>query len=182
MRKFLIDEWFPINEVSVESIRERSVGLNPPPNRLHVWFARRPLTTSKASILISILDKSNRKKIFDILGIPSDKDLLAAQIEAQQSKASGVRLEKNPYTWDRAFKHVPSKDELNWLHTELRGIYGNRLPVILDPMAGGGSIPYEAVRLGLPVVAGDLNPVSFLILKATVEYPFLFREKLIPLI
>ena len=52
----------------------------------------------------------------------------------------------------------------------------------MDPMAGGGSIPYEAVRLGLPVVAGDLNPVAFLLLKATVEYPFLFREKLIPLI
>ena len=54
-RRVLIDEWFPTGEVGVESVRERSVGQNPPINRLHVWFARRPLVASRAAVLASIL-------------------------------------------------------------------------------------------------------------------------------
>lgn len=42
---------------------------------------------------------------------------------------------------------------------------------MLDPTAGGGSIPFEASRLGLRVVANDLNPVAWLLLKATMEFP-----------
>ena len=43
--------------------------------------------------------------------------------------------------------------------------------VVLDPTAGGGSIPFEALRLGTHVLANDLNPVAWLILKSTVEFP-----------
>lgn len=180
MRKVLIDEWFPIDEVSVESVRERNVGLNPAPNRLHVWFARRPLTTSRASILLSTLSELQRKQILDIMGIPAHKDLLAAQNSINDAKARSQKLEKNPFEWKRAFTHVPTMDELSWLHGELRSTWDGKLPLILDPMAGGGSIPYEATRLGLPVIAGDLNPVSFVVLKATVEYPAKYKERLIP--
>jgi putative DNA methylase len=182
MRKVLIDEWFPIEEVSVESVRERSVGQNPAPNRLHVWFARRPLTTSRASIVTSILSDLNRKQILDIMGIPPHKDLRAAQRSMNEAKARVQKLEKNPFEWKRAFTHVPTTDELNWLHSELHTKWEGRLPIILDPMAGGGSIPYEAATLGLPVIAGDLNPVAFVILKATVEYPAKYKERLIPAI
>ena len=45
------------------------------------------------------------------------------------------------------------------------------LQTVLDPTAGGGSIPYEATRLGLATIANDLNPVAALILRATVEWP-----------
>ncbi len=43
--------------------------------------------------------------------------------------------------------------------------------VCLDFMAGGGSIPLEAVRYGFKVYANDLNPVAAIVLKATIEYP-----------
>ncbi len=43
--------------------------------------------------------------------------------------------------------------------------------VIMDPMAGGGTIPLEAAILGARTIAGDYNPVAFLILRATVEWP-----------
>jgi len=102
----------------------------------------------------------------------------AAEILAR-AKAAGRRLTKNPFDWERAYKHVPTPGELEWLHGELRRVWG-RLPVVLDPMAGGGSIPYEAVRLGLPTIAGELNPVAYVILKATVEYPARFGERLVP--
>lgn len=179
LQEFLIDEWFPINEVSVESVRERSVGQNPAPNRLHVWFARRPLTTSRATIIMSLLKNGDRKEILKILGIPYDKDVLAAQKAIQETKISKRKI-SNPFTWERAFKHTPTSEESTWLQQQLKNSWNGKIPTVLDPMAGGGSIPYEAVRLGLPTISGDLNPVAFLILKATVEYPAKFREKLIP--
>jgi len=178
-RRVLIDEWFPIGEVSVESVRERSVGQNPPPNRLHVWFSRKPLTTSRAAILCSLLDdKATRNDVLRILGIPPDRDVIGAAELLERAKATGRRI-KNPFDWERAYKHAPTPRELEWLYGELRRIWDG-LPVVLDPMAGGGSIPYESVRLGLPTIAGELNPVAYMILKATVEYPARFRERLVP--
>jgi putative DNA methylase len=44
-------------------------------------------------------------------------------------------------------------------------------PPVLDPFAGGGSIPLEAQRLGLRAHASDLNPVAVLINKALIEIP-----------
>lgn len=44
-------------------------------------------------------------------------------------------------------------------------------PVVLDPFAGGGAIPLEAGRLGCQAIANDYNPVAYLILRATCEFP-----------
>ena len=49
--------------------------------------------------------------------------------------------------------------------------YGGRAPKVLDPFAGGGAIPLEAMRLGCEVTAMDINPVAWFILKCTLEYP-----------
>jgi len=46
-------------------------------------------------------------------------------------------------------------------------------------MAGGGSIPYESVRLGLPTIASDLNPVAYILLKSTIEYPVKYGQRLL---
>ena len=48
-------------------------------------------------------------------------------------------------------------------------------PAILDPFAGGGTIPLEAQRLGLEAHASDLNPVAVLINRALIEIPPKFR-------
>ncbi len=44
-------------------------------------------------------------------------------------------------------------------------------PTVLDPFAGGGAIPLEAGRLGAQAIANDYNPVAYLILRATCEFP-----------
>ena len=49
-------------------------------------------------------------------------------------------------------------------------------PVVLDPFAGGGAIPLEAGRLGAQAIANDYNPVAYLILRATCEFPQKYRE------
>jgi adenine-specific DNA methylase len=179
-RSVLIDEWFPTAEVGVESVRERSVGQNPPINRLHVWFARRPLVASRAAVLASILPPdTTRKEFLELLGIPHNKDVVAAAEKLARAKANKVKLKENPLSWERAFKHTPTQPQLNALREKISRFWGRDKVMVLDPMAGGGSIPYEALRLELDVVAGELNPVAYIVLKATLEYPVKFRERLV---
>jgi adenine-specific DNA methylase len=121
-----------------------------------------------------------RKNFLELLGIPADVDLQKAQDKLVQAKASGIKLQENPFFWKRAFEHVPSERELSKFHGSLREFWGVERPLVVDPMAGGGSIPFEAMRLGLPVVAGDLNPVAYVCLKGTLEYPARFGKKLLP--
>jgi adenine-specific DNA methylase len=180
-RRVLIDEWFPTGEVGVESVRERSVGQNPPINRLHVWFARRPLVASRAAVLASILPPdTTREEFLKLLGIPHDKDVVAAAEKLAWAKANKVKLSENPFDWERAFKYTPPQPQLDALREKVSRFWGRGRILVLDPMAGGGSIPYEALRLGLDVVAGELNPVAYIVLKATLEYPVKFRERLLP--
>jgi len=180
-RDLLISKWFPIAEVSVESVRERSTGYNPPTSRIHVWFARRPHATSRATVLGSLLPSEARSEdVLKLLGIPLGVDVRKAEEEVAKARATGKRLKINPFSWEKSFKHTPSGTELSRLHALLKEFWGVERPLVVDPMAGGGSIPFEAMRLGLPVVAGDLNPVAFVCLKGTLEYPARFGKKLLP--
>ena len=61
--------------------------------------------------------------------------------------------------------------DMDWFREEIRKGYGGRAPRVLDPFAGGGAIPLEAMRLGCEATAVDINPVAWFILKCTLEYP-----------
>ena len=71
-------------------------------------------------------------------------------------------------------------ETLDWFREEIRKAYGGRAPKILDPFAGGGAIPLAAMRLGCEVVANDLNPVAWFILKCTLEYPQRLAGEVLP--
>src|SRR5206468_5466219 len=140
----------------------------PAPNRLHVWWARRPLVASRAAVLASLLPAdADRTTFMHVLGIHGNP--VKAQLELKRAQRSGVRI-SNPYGYERAFKYFPSRSEREWISAESQRA-GGRDPIVLDPTAGGGSIPFETVRLGRACVANDLNPVAALILRATVEWP-----------
>ena len=180
-RELLISKWFPITEVSVESVRERSTGHNPPTSRIHVWFARRPHATSRGAILCSLLPTTAKKEdVLKLLGIPGGVDVRKAEEEVMKAKAADIRLNYNPFHWEKAYKYTPSNSELARLFNAFEEFWGVERPLVVDPMAGGGSIPFEAMRLGLPVVAGELNPVAFIVLKGTLEYPAKFGRRLLP--
>ncbi len=167
-RRLLIEEWLPIAEIGIESLRERTpMTPFPAPNRLHVWFARRPLVASRAAVLASLLPAdADRAKFTHALGIHGDPLEARRQIDA--AIRSGVRVE-NPYSWDRAFNYTPIAEDLIRL---------DKSAVLLDPTAGGGSVPFESIRLGLNTIGNDLNPVAWLVLKATAEFPLRFGSDL----
>ena len=71
--------------------------------------------------------------------------------------------------------------DLEWFREEIRKAHGGRAPRVLDPFAGGGAIPLEAMRLGCEVTAMDINPVAWFILKCTLEYPQMLAGQTRPL-
>ena len=171
----LIERWLPIKELGEESIRERrSMTPFPAPNRLHVWWARRPLVASRAAVLASMLpEHADREKFMHALGIHGDP--VAARDAMDQARRTGIRVD-NPYRYKRAFTHSPDPQDMEWLRSMLGGDPENF--TILDPTAGGGSIPFEAARFGFSVMANDLNPVAALIMRGTVEWPLEFPGNL----
>ncbi len=143
----------------------------PAPNRLHVWWARRPLVASRAAILASVLPAdADRKKFMHVLGIHGDPVASRRRIDAARQK--GERFEGQAYSYPRAFSYVPSEDDRTWLISILSSDLQSL--AVLDPTAGGGSIPFEAMRLGVSAKANDLNPVAALIMRATAEWPLAF--------
>ena len=166
----LIERWLPIAEIGEESTRERrSMTALPPTYYLHVWWARRPLVASRAAVLASLLPADiDREKFLHLLGIHGDPVATRRKIDAARRR--GERFEGQAYSYPRAFGHGPGRDDVQWLQTVL-GARALTTVAVLDPTAGGGSIPFEALRLGARTVANDLNPVSTLIMRATIEWP-----------
>ncbi|RWB32588.1 MAG: DUF1156 domain-containing protein [Mesorhizobium sp.] len=160
----LIERWLPIAEIGIESLRERTpMTPFPAPNRLHVWWARRPLVASRAAVLASLLPADTDPSSFlHALGIHGDPMAARRRIAAADRK--GERLGKDAYGYPRAFLYRATKADLTAVGAPSKS-------TVLDPTAGGGAIPFEAMRLGFKAIANDLNPVAATILGATVDIP-----------
>jgi adenine-specific DNA methylase len=179
----LIEEWLPIAALSEESIRERrSMTALPPTYYLHVWWARRPLVASRAAVLSSLLPaNADHLKFLHALGIHGDPvaaklRIAAAARNVNASTGKRENLGANPYGYTRAFSYCPTDEDRSYLRTLTPG---GHAPRVLDSTAGGGSIPFESLRLGCDTIGNDLNPVAWLILKATVEFPAKFGTALL---
>ncbi len=162
----LIERWLPIAALGIESTRERTpMTPFPAPNRLHVWWARRPLVASRAAVLASLLPATaDRERFLHALGIHGDP--IAAKKRIAAANRTGERLGADAYGYPRAFGYALARADKDWLAEN--AVDG---AIILDPTAGGGSVPFESVRLGLETGANDLNPVAALIERATLEWP-----------
>ncbi len=189
----LIWDWLPIAELSVESQRERGASSALPPLYfLHVWWARRPLTASRAAVLGSLLpawsedwprhlldrfplEKEYREWFKELLGIRGDP--VADRKRILEAKEKGIRL-KRAYEGPRAFTLAPDGEQLDTFKQLLRHRWGTDSPTVLDPTAGGGSIPFESIRFGLPTLANELNPVASFVLEGTLNLPARFGPDL----
>src|SRR5690606_5067344 len=137
----LIERWLPIAEIGIESLRERTpMTPFPAPNRLHVWWARRPLVASRAAVLASLLPaNADHDAFLHVLGIHGDP--MASRRRIDRAKRIGERFEGEAYTYKRAFSYSPSPSEMAAIRRQI----GSNISV-LDPTAGGGSIPFESSR------------------------------------
>lgn len=173
--RVLIEDWLPAAAIGVECMRERgSASSLAPHTYLHVWWARRPLTAARAAVLASLLPSDFPRDVFERLlgfGRPSS-DL----VRIRRLMDAGVRL-PDGFGVKRAFMRPLRADDLKKAHAAMTKQWGADVAVI-DPMAGGGSIPLEAARLGLSSYANEYNPVACSILEATVDYSFRYGSEL----
>ena len=132
----LIERWMPINEISVEAIREGgALAGHPPVNQLHVWWARRPLIASRAAVATSILPATADREQF-ISNLGTTPEVVKARNRMDAIKAEGGWSDVS-FPNKRAFLHNP----------EFLTENPQTAPFVLDLTAGGGSIPFEAGRL-----------------------------------
>jgi adenine-specific DNA methylase len=266
----LIEAGFPCHQVGAETQRERGASSALPPLYfLHVWWARRPLTPSRAAVLASLLPASTdpewflrqlgiEKKIVRIHGqswtlvdkvlekiqkgddgrevLPVNDTVLKLLAKEQERRANNrdiiAKLKLSPTLsndpvllrwedesqpigepWPKVGAELPVEavaadpahvneriafaqsgavvsilgKPIKWNPEDLygynRAFANSPQPVtdpriILDPTAGGGSIPFEAMRLGHTVIANELNPVAAVILHATLDYPAKYGPRL----
>ena len=173
----LIERWLPIAALGEESVRERrSMTALPPTYYLHVWWARRPLVAARAAVLASLLPAdADREKFLHVLGIHGDPVATRRRIDA--AKRTKEHLGPDPYGYRRAFTYALNSEDKEWIRLTKGSSLNNWS--ILDPTAGGGSIPFEAERIGFTSIVNDLNPVAALILNATVKWPALYGPALL---
>ncbi|MGA9753279.1 MAG: DUF1156 domain-containing protein [Acidobacteriota bacterium] len=173
--RLLIEDWLPAAAIGVECMRERgSASALAPTTYLHVWWARRPLTAARAAVLGSLLPADFPRDTFErLLGFGhSGKEL----VEIRSLMDTGYRVEGG-FGCDRAFKARIRPQDLEKVHEAAQRLWKRDI-VVMDPMAGGGSIPLESARLGFTTLANEYNPVACTVLEATVDYPLRHGDKL----
>lgn len=160
-KKKLIEVAIPLEAINRAAAREKSIR-HGHPSTLHLWWARRPLAACRAVLFAQLVDDpSNFPKMF-----PSEE-------EQERERKRLFKIMEDLIVWENS----TSEPILERAHAEIRRCCGDKLPSVYDPFSGGGSIPLEAQRLGLPAFGSDLNPVAVTIGKAMIEIPAIFKDE-----
>ncbi|WP_036310733.1 DUF1156 domain-containing protein [Micromonospora globosa] len=160
MKRKLIEVALPLEAINRESANEKSVPRKGHPATLHLWWARRPLAAARAVLFAQLVDD------------PSSRPDEFPTEEAQRTERERLhRIIERLVVWEN------TRDDKLFAeaHQEILKSTDGNPPSVLDPFAGGGTIPLEAQRLGLEAFASDLNPVPVLINKALIEIPRRFH-------
>ena len=172
--KRLIEVDFPIAVVSKHAVKEKSIR-HGHPSTLHLWWARRPLAACRAVLMGLLLPDpcdehcptefkaQARLLLLPMRGRPERWTKLVA-------KDDGLRAVLLKFIGDFAnWDNAADESYLEVGRGLVKAAHPEGTPLVVDPFAGGGSIPLEALRLGCEAFASDLNPVACLILKVMLE-------------
>jgi putative DNA methylase len=160
-KRKLIEVALPLEAINRESAREKSIR-HGHPSTLHLWWSRKPLATARAVLFAQLVDDPASRPEATAIADPVERE---EWIRAERARL--FRLIEQLVRWE----NVNNERLLKEAHAEILRSTGGNPPPILDPFAGGGTIPLEAQRLGLEAHASDLNPVAVLINKALIEIP-----------
>jgi putative DNA methylase len=184
----LIEHAFPLIQTSLDSVHEKNVR-HGHISTLHIWPARRPLAACRAALIATLLpDPSAEPKPDGMSDEDWHQEIIRMRRELcekiggkvvktieKKKMPSGQTVEREKEITEGGILHwgreKENKELLDWFRQEIRKAHGGRSPKVLDPFAGGGAIPLEAMRLGCEATAVDINPVAWFILKCTLEYP-----------
>ena len=198
-KKKLIEVAIPLEAINAASAREKSIR-HGHPSTLHLWWARRPLAACRAVLFAQLVDDPSgyTDTLLEDPKIRAQAEAdLAVKMKAWSDRQAGTdsNAANTPEpTLDECAADIERKrlfaiieDLVKWENStneevleraraEIRRSCGGELPPVYDPFSGGGSIPLEAQRLGLPAYGSDLNPVAVMIGKAMIEIPPKFKD------
>lgn len=161
MRKKLIETSLPLEAINAASAREKSIR-HGHPSTLHLYWSRKPLATARAILFAQLVDD------------PASRPEEFPTVEAQDAERARLHdLMSRLVVWENSSDTALFEQA----RAEIRRSNGGTIPAVVDPFAGGGSIPLEAQRLGCRAEASDLNPLAVLINKALIDIPPRFRGR-----
>lgn len=159
-KKKLIEVAIPLEAINAASAREKSIR-HGHPSTLHLWWARRPLAACRAVLFAQLVDDPS-----------SHPDQFPTHEDQERERQRLFAIIEDLVKWENS----TNEEVLERARAEIRRSCGGVLPPVYDPFSGGGSIPLEAQRLGLPAYGSDLNPVAVMIGKAMIEIPPKFKD------
>src|SRR4051794_39913965 len=150
----LIEIAFPLKQASLDSVHEKNVR-HGHISTLHIWPARRPLAACRAALIATLLPdpgtpearKALCEKIGGRVGREMEKKKMPGGATVGREKE---QTEDGILHWGRETENA---ETLAWFREEIRKDDGGRARKILDPFAGGGAIPLEAMRFGCEATA-----------------------------
>jgi putative DNA methylase len=165
--KRLAEVDFPIALVSKYAAQEKESRAGHIP-KMHIWPAARPSASSRAVLLALLLPDPQ-----DPLCPPEFRSAAREALRQIPGRVGGdaelrqalLRFIGDFASWDNS----ASRSFLEASHKLVKAAYANETPLVIDPFAGGGSIPLEALRLGCDAFASDSNPIACLILKTVLD-------------
>ena len=160
-RRKLIEVAIPLEAINSASAREKSIR-HGHPSTLHLWWARRPLAACRAVLFAQLVDDPS-----------SHPEQFPTGEAIDEERKRLFEIIEDLVVWENSTNEAV----LERARAEIRKSCRDTLPPIYDPFSGGGSIPLEAQRLGLPAYGSDLNPVAVMIGKAMIEIPPKFKDR-----
>lgn len=175
LRRLKIEDPLPVTAVGIESIKESYSDSMSPHRKIFNWSARRPTATTRLAILASLLPQEiSNEELLKLMCVGPKQEINGGiedyVISKEMTKDDRDGLIEDHFGYKYPHSRVPSKREIENLHNTLRAHWDGELPTVVDPTAGGATIPFEAARYGLPTVSNELNPIAWLINKVVLEY------------
>jgi adenine-specific DNA methylase len=171
--KVAIEGKLPLAPIDIESQKDMEAGRYHRLRSLHKWFAARPTPAVRLAILASAypedIDADELLRLMQIGPKALDSDISEHVKTKFSEDRNGKKLDEH-YGYQNPNTESPTQSQIDDLHDTLRDAWGGKLPTILDPTAGRGIIPFEAMRYGLSTKVCELNPVASVIIKTALDY------------
>jgi len=148
--KRLIEVEMPLEKISEESRREKNIR-HGNPSTMHLWWARRPLSASRAAAYASLIED------------PDEQSEREEQLEFIEELS----------TWEA----VTDEEILSTAKDKVLDKFDGEPPRTLDPFSGGGALPLESQRIGCESHAVELNPVACALIRSEMEFPYLAKKR-----
>ena len=152
-KRKLIEVALPLEAINRESTRENYI-YKGNPSSVHKWWTQKPLAAARAVLFAQLVDDPSARP----------EEFPTEELQRKERERLHALIERL-VVWESA----NDAELYEVARAEILKSTSGKPPPILDPFAGGGTIPLEAQRLGLHAHASDLNPVAVLICKALLE-------------